>query len=126
MEHPEEYTLQEVATRLSTSRYVLSRFCNSGLIPHVRRNRRGYRVLTPEQIDLADILLKMKQADFTKSELKRYARLYRQGDAAAAERLAILTTKKHQIHNEIRRCQSIIDFIERQEELQNEGSHATN
>lgn len=111
------HTINEVAKQLKISRHTLGRLCNSGLIPHIRRNRQGYRVLSPEQVDFANILLNMKQAGFTKRELRRYSRLYRQGARTAPERLAMLTTRKRQLWQEISQRQKAIDFIERQEEI---------
>lgn len=110
------YTLKEISETLGVPKYTVSRLCNSGLIPHVRRDK-GVRILTLEQFDLLAILLQMKQHGFSSSELRQYSRLYRQGGSTADQRLAILTTRKHQLWREIKQRQEAIDFIERQEEL---------
>lgn len=110
-------TTTEAAGRLAVSARTVRHFCDSGYILHVRRNRRYQRVLTPPQFELLAILVKMKQSGFKKSEIKRYAKLARQGCATENERLEILTTKKHQLRQEIQVRQSAIDFIERQEEI---------
>lgn len=109
--------IYEASQQLQTSTYAVRHFCDAGYIPHVRRNRRYQRQLTPEQFELLAILVRMKQAKFSNAEIKRYAKLYRQGDATAETRLAILTTKKHQLRQSIKAQQDAIDFIERQEEL---------
>ncbi len=116
MEQENVFLLPDAAEKLGVKPYILRYFCNKGLIPGVRRNRRGYRVLTPEQLDLAQILVQMKQSGFTPAELRQYTRLYRQGDSTKAERTAILTTRKRQLWQEITERQQAIDFIERQEE----------
>lgn len=59
----------------------------------------------------------MRQSGFYKAEIKRYAKLARLGKATEPERLAILTTRKHQLQQEIKDRQTAIDFIERQEEI---------
>lgn len=102
---------------LQVSTQTVRRFCNQGLIPHVRRGRNHRRILESWQIDLLRILLSMKQAGFTPKELRQYSRLYRQGEATAGERLAMLTTRKRQLWQEIKERQAAIDFIERQEEI---------
>lgn len=117
MQEEPSFSLQDAAKKLGVKSHVLRYFCNKGLIPGVRRNRRGYRVLDEGQLELAQILINMKHAGFTTNELKQYSRLYRQGDETRAERTAILTTRKRQIWQEITERQQAIDFIERQEEL---------
>ncbi len=113
----ETYTTMEVCKRLGASRYNVAYLCRRGLIPHIKRNHRGRRIFTQDQVDLIAILLKMRTAGFTSAELRQYSRLYREGEASAEERLAILTTRKHQLWQEIKDRQASIDFIERQEEL---------
>jgi len=111
------YSIRAASEELGVETHTLRRLCNAGLIPHVRRARNGYRVLTTAQVDLARVLLDMKQAGFTSAEVRQYARLSRQGDAALSARVAMLTTRKRQLWQEITERQQAIDFIERQEEL---------
>lgn len=117
MEQEDTFLLPTAAKKLGVRPHVLRHFCNKGLIPGVRRNRRGYRVLNEAQLDLAQILIEMKRAGFTTTELRQYSKLSRQGDSTLAERTAILTTRKRQLWQEITERQRAIDFIERQEEL---------
>lgn len=117
MDSEQLITTVEASKRLAVSARVVRHFCDGGYIPHVRRNRNYQRVLSPEQFELLAILVQMKQFGFSRSEIKRYAKLSRQGEAARPEQLAILTTKKHQLQAEIKTRQTAIDFIERQEEM---------
>lgn len=103
----------------------MRRLCNSGLIPHVKRARNGYRILTPGQVELAKILISMKQSGFASREIRQYSRLYRQGDTTIAERTALLTTRKRQLWQEITDRQKAIDFIERQEEITSQQNTQT-
>lgn len=111
------YTLKEASEILGVPKHTLGRLCGSGLIVHIRRGPRGVRMLTAEQLDLIHILYQMRQFGFGAKEIRRYSRLYRQGESTTEERLAILTTRKHQLREEIRKHQNAIDFIERQEEI---------
>ena len=117
MEQEPPYLITDVAAMLNVKPHVVRYFCNKGLIPGVRRNRRGHRVLDASQLELAKILLQMKQAGFTTTEIRQYSRLYREGDSTRTERTAILTTRKRQLWHEISTRQQAIDFIERQEEI---------
>lgn len=106
---------------LNAPRHSVNNLCSQGLIPHVKRDKFRRRIFNQEQVDLIAILLKMRAAGFTTTELRQYSRLYRQGESTAPERLEILTTRKHQLWQEIKESQAAIDFIEREEELARVG-----
>lgn len=119
-------TILEVANLLQIPRNTVRNFCNRGLVPHVRRDAKHQRIFEPWQVDLLGILINMRQAGFRSRELKRYSALYRQGSKTSAERLAMLTTRKRQLWQEIADRQAAIDFIERWEEThQSQGSSGT-
>ncbi len=111
------YTIQDASAVLGISGQVLRRLCNSGLIPNVRRNGHGFRVLEDWQIDYARTILGLRQAGMGQAELKKYTRLFRQGKETLAERKALLETQKRQLWQELEDRQQGIDFLERQVEL---------
>ena len=113
----EKYTIKDACAKLGVSSYALRRLCNSGLIPNIRRNQRGFRVLEDWQIDYARTLLGLKQAGFKQAELKKYTRLFRQGNETLNERKAMLETRKRQLWQELEDKRRGIDFLERQVEL---------
>lgn len=110
-------TIAEVAKTLRVPTYVVRNLCDHGLIPHLRRNHRGFRVFEPWQVDLLQVLLSMKRAGFDRKELRKYSKLCRQGAQTFPERLALFQTRKRQLWQEIADRQKAIDFIERQEEM---------
>lgn len=111
------HTIKQASQMADMPPQTLRRLCNSGLIPKIRRNHFGHRVLADWQIDLAKTLHCMKQYGFQNRELRRYAKLFRQGSETTAERQAILDTRKRQLWHEIEERQAAIDFIERQSEF---------
>lgn len=111
------FTIKDASIQLGVPGYALRRLCNSGLIPNVRRNQRGFRVLEDWQIEYARTLLGLKQAGLKQTELKKYTRLFRQGEETSAERKAMLETQKRQLWQELEDKQQGIDFLERQVEL---------
>ncbi len=111
------YTVQEASDQLSVPRNQVSYLCRKGYIPYLQRNHLGARIINEAQLELIRQLLKMRQAGFRPKELRQYSRLYRQGPSTESARLAMLTTRKHQLRQEILDRQKAVDFIERQEEL---------
>lgn len=108
----QKITVKSASEQLGVSVDTLRRLCNSGLIPHVRRNHLGFRVLEAWQINYARTMLGLKL-----SELKNYTSLYRRGAETLPERKAILETQKRQLWQELEDRKQGIDFIERQIEL---------
>ncbi len=113
----DSYTIKDASLQLGVSVYALRRLCNSGLIPNVRRNSHGFRVLEDWQIDYARTILGLRQSGMSQAELKKYTRLFRQGKETLAERKAMLETQKRQLWQELEDRQQGIDFLERQVEL---------
>lgn len=111
------YTIQEACDSLRIPIYTLRHLCNTGLIPHIKRDRAGRRIFTEAQLNHARIILGLRQAGLKKAELKRYTNLVRQGDSTLAERKALLETEKRQAWQKLEDIQRDIDFMERQIEL---------
>lgn len=118
MTHEDElYSMKVAGSQLGVSASSLRRLCNSGLIPQVRRNKFGFRVLENWQIDYARTLLQLRQAGFKTEDLRRYTRLFRQGANTLEERKAMLETQKRQLWQELDKQRQSIDNLERQIEL---------
>lgn len=113
----ESYTIREAAKRLGLATSTIRYYCSRGLVRHVRRSRKGYRVFTTEQLDWLHTLHGLRQAGFSIEELRKYAQLhYSEGDTLALQK-SLLATQKRQLWQQLEDIKSGIDFIERQEEL---------
>lgn len=69
------------------------------------------------QVDWLRTLIELRDSGLEITTLRKYAKLCRQGDMTIAERKAILTTRKHQILQEIEELNSHLGFLEQHEEL---------
>lgn len=109
----ETYTLKQASKRLGIPVYTVRRFCNAGgVVLGVRRKSNGYRILSQEQVDLVGTFAQMMRAGFTMVEIKKYAKLQRAGKKTLLERKGMLTTKQHQLRQQIRDLQEYADFLE--------------
>lgn len=120
------FTMVQASKQLGVPVATLRRLCNSGLIPRVRRDRRGYRILQDWQVNYAGVLLRLKEAGLSKAELKRYAKLMRQGKQSLAQRKALLETWRRQLWQELEDRKQGIDVIERQIELIDQKAEVDN
>ncbi len=110
------YTTGQVAEQLNLPPSTILSFCRSGLVPGVRRDRRCRRIFQAWQLDHIRTLLGLRQAGFSNTELKHYARLVRQGQKTLPERKALMETRKRQLWQQLEDLQRGIDFLERQVE----------
>lgn len=117
MDTTELHTVKQASEMLEVPKYTIRKFCNQGLVPHVKRARNRYRVFTPEQINWLKTLIHLRESGMSTAELKKYAALCRSGKSSILERKAILETKKRQLWQELEDIQSNIDFIERKIEI---------
>lgn len=117
------YSIPEASSALQISQSTIRHLCNTGLVPHVRRGRRGQRLLAEWQLNHIRTILDLRQAGLSKAELKRYARLFREGKFTLPERKALLETQKRQLWQELEDLQRGIDILERQIELIDQSLH---
>lgn len=117
MDKNHTFSIKEASEMLHCNPNTIRNYLRLGYIPHVRINRQYHRILEQWQIDLLDVLLNMKQAGFKTKDLRRYSRLFREGRKTEKTRIAMLTTHKHQLRQEIEARAKAIGFIERQEEI---------
>lgn len=117
MDESRLYTIKQASEEIGVPSWVVRRLCRNGLIPHVRRNRSGYQMLTMEQVTFAQTLIALEKAGMTRSKVKRFSRLFRRGDESLAERKAMLETQRRQFWQELEDRQHGIDAIERQIEI---------
>ncbi len=117
------YTLKQVSGQLGIPVYTVRRLCNAGLVVGIRRNRNGYRVLNEEQVNELGMFVKLLRAELTMGELKKYARLQRQGGKTLQERKGMLETQRRQLWLKIQELQEGIGFIERMMEILDESAN---
>ena len=117
MDENRTLSIKETSEILQCNINTVRNYLRLGYVPNVRINKNRHRILQPWQVDLLAVLLGMKQAGFTSKQIRQYSRLFRQGKRTEKQRLAMLTTHKHQLRNTIESCEKAIDFIERQEEI---------
>lgn len=95
------YSMKEACTLTNMTYENLKFYCNEGLVPNVKRDRRNYRVFDEHDIKWIQSLNCLKSCGMSIAEMKQYLALCMEGKGTIPERKVILAEKKRnlaQIH----------------------------
>lgn len=106
-----EYSMKQACEQTGLSYDTLKFYCNTGLVPGLKRDEHNYRVFTEQNIEWIRNLSCLKNCGMSISEMKRYVELCRQGEKTIPERRDILNTKLQNLRQEIEQIEKNIDFI---------------
>ncbi len=106
------YTMKE-ACRLTDMTYEnLKFYCNEGLVPNVKRDKRNYRVFDEHDIKWIQSLNCLKNCGMSIAEMKEYLALCLKGQSSIPERKVILQNKKKALLESIDRLQQAVGYID--------------
>jgi DNA-binding transcriptional MerR regulator len=94
-------TIQQVAARTGLSAHTLRYYERAGLLSSVGRAPSGHRRYSESDIYAINFLTRLRAAGMPISGIQRYVSLAQQGDATAAERLAILEAHQQTVEQKI-------------------------
>ena len=106
------YSMKE-ACRLTNMTYEnLKFYCNEGLVPNVKRDKRNYRVFDEHDIKWIQSLNCLKSCGMSIAEMKEYLQLCMEGPDTIPERKVILTEKKESLLQSIAELQKAVAYID--------------
>lgn len=106
------YSMKE-ACRLTGMTYESLKFyCNEGLVPNVKRDKRNYRVFDEHDIKWIQSLNCLKNCGMTIAEMKEYLDLCLKGESSIPERQLILANKKDALLESIEKLQQAVAYID--------------
>ena len=101
------------ACRLTGMTYEnLKFYCNEGLVPHVKRDSRNYRVFDEHDIKWIQSLNCLKSCGMSITEMKEYLALCLQGKRSIPERKVILAAKRASLLRAIEELQQAVAYID--------------
>ena len=98
------YSMKEACTLTNMTYENLKFYCNEGLVPNVKRDRRNYRVFDEHDIKWIQSLNCLKSCGMSIAEMKQYLALCMEGEGTIPERKVILAEKKKPCSNPLRNC----------------------
>ena len=106
------YSMKEACTLTNMTYENLKFYCNEGLVPNVKRDRRNYRVFDEHDIKWIQSLNCLKSCGMSIAEMKQYLALCMEGDGTIPERKVILAEKKETLLKSITELQKAVAYID--------------
>ena len=105
------YSMKEACTLTNMTYENLKFYCNEGLVPNVKRDRRNYRVFDEHDIKWIQSLNCLKSCGMSIAEMKQYLALCMEGEGTIPERKVILAEKKETLLKSITELQKANNLI---------------
>lgn len=106
------YSMKEACTLTNMIYENLKFYCNEGLVPNVKRDRRNYRVFDEHDIKWIQSLNCLKSCGMSIAEMKQYLALCMEGEGTIPERKVILAEKKETLLQSITELQKAVAYID--------------
>ena len=106
------YSMKEACTLTNMTSENLKFYCNEGLVPNVKRDRRNYRVFDEHDIKWIQSLNCLKSCGMSIAEMKQYLALCMEGEGTIPERKVILAEKKETLLKSITELQKAVAYID--------------
>ena len=106
------YSMKEACTLTNMTYENLKFYCNEGLVPNVKRDRRNYRVFDEHDIKWIQSLNCLKSCGMSIAEMKQYLALCTEGEGTIPERKVILAEKKETLLQSIVELQKAVAYID--------------
>ena len=106
------YSMKEACTLTNMTYENLKFYCNEGLVPNVKRDRRNYRVFDEHDIKWIQSLNCLKSCGMSIAEMKQYLALCMEGEGTIPERKVILAEKKETLLQSITELQKALAYID--------------
>ncbi len=109
------YSMKEACALTNMTYENLKFYCNEGLVPNVKRDKRNYRVFDDHDIKWIQSLTCLKNCGMSIAEMKEYLALCLEGKDTIPQRKVILANKKEALLQSIADLQEAVAYIDRKQ-----------
>lgn len=106
------YSMKEACKLTDMTYETLKFYCNEGLVPNVKRDKRNYRIFDDHDIKWIQSLNCLKNCGMSIAEMKEYLALCLKGESSIPERKIILNHKKEALLQSINKLQQAVEYID--------------
>ena len=105
------YTMRQTCDQTGFTYDTLKFYCNSGLVPNVKRDKNNYRMFNDNDIAWIKSLSCLKNCGMSIIEMKEYLKLCLEGESTIPKRQKILDAKLEELQEKMNEIQESIDYI---------------
>ena len=106
------YSMKEACKLTDMTYETLKFYCNEGLVPNVKRDKRNCRIFDDHDIKWIQSLNCLKNCGMSIAEMKEYLALCLKGESSIPERKIILNHKKEALLQSINKLQQAVEYID--------------
>lgn len=106
------YSMKDACKLTNMTYENLKFYCNEGLIPNVKRDKRNYRVFDEHDIMWIQSLNCLKNCGMSIAEIKEYLALCLEGESSIPARKIILEKKRKSLFETIKKLEEAVSFID--------------
>nr|WP_296193653.1 MerR family transcriptional regulator [uncultured Anaerobutyricum sp.] len=106
------YSMKEACALTNMTYETLKFYCNEGLVPNVKRDKRNYRIFDEHDIKWIQSLNCLKNCGMSIAEMKEYLALCLKGKDSIPERKVMLAAKRKTLLQSISKLQKAVAYID--------------
>ena len=106
------YSMKEACALTNMTYETLKFYCNEGLVPNVKRDKRNYRNFDEHDIKWIQSLNCLKNCGMSIAEMKEYLALCLKGKDSIPERKVMLAAKRKTLLQSISKLQEAVAYID--------------
>ena len=106
------YSMKEACALTNMTYETLKFYCNEGLVPNVKRDKRNYRIFDEHDIKWIQSLNCLKNCGMSIAEMKEYLALCLEGKDSIPERKVMLAAKRKILLQSISKLQDAVAYID--------------
>ena len=106
------YSMKEACALTNMTYETLKFYCNEGLVPNVKRDKRNYRIFDEHDIKWIQSLNCLKNCGMSIAEMKEYLALCLKGKDSIPERKVMLAAKRKTLLQSISELQEAVAYID--------------
>lgn len=114
------YTMTQACKETGMTYEGLKFYCNEGLVPNVKRDKRNRRVFDERDLAWLKGLTCLKECGMSIEEMKKYLELCLEGTSSIPERKAMLDEKRARLVERIASLESSIRYIDSKQRFYDE------
>ena len=106
------YSMKEACALTNMTYETLKFYCNEGLVPNVKRDKRNYRIFDEHDIKWIQSLNCLKNCGMSIAEMKEYLALCLEGKDSIPQRKVMLAAKREALLQSISKLQEAVAYID--------------